>query len=278
MIQDLGSHCYHNEYHPVPPKGRDCILFFQGRKALVKVTGDSFSFPDFQYTGEYYPQIYTSYTYLFSIDQVNYYLIREEALDRLPGYTMEDIIIFRNLGPQVNGFALITGYQLHNWYESRKFCGKCGLPLVPDARERMMYCPHCKNTEYPKISPAVIVGVRNGNRLLMSKYAGGTARRYALIAGFAEIGESLEETVKREVMEEVGLKVKNIEYYKSQPWSLSSSLLMGFYCDLEGSDQIVLEEDELSEAQWFEREEIPYDDYDVSLTREMMIRFKKGLA
>lgn len=278
MIQDLGSHCYHNEYHPVPPKGRDCILFFQGRKALVEVTGDSFSFPDFQYTGEYYPQIYTSYTYLFSIDQVNYYLIREEALDRLPGYTMEDIIIFRNLGPQVNGFALITGYQLHNWYESRKFCGKCGHPLVPDARERMMYCPHCKNTEYPKISPAVIVGVRNGNRLLMSKYAGGTARRYALIAGFAEIGESLEETVKREVMEEVGLKVKNIEYYKSQPWSLSSSLLMGFYCDLEGSDQIVLEEDELSEAQWFEREEIPYDDYDVSLTREMMIRFKKGLA
>lgn len=278
MIQDLGSHCYHNEYHPVPPKANDCILFFRDRKVLVKVAEDTFSFPDFQYTGEYYPRIYTSYTYLFSIDQKNYYLIRDESLDTLPGYTMEDIIIFRNLGPQVNGFALITGYQLHNWYETRKFCGKCGHPLVPDTRERMMYCPHCKNTEYPKISPAVIVGVRNGNRLLMSKYAGGTARRYALIAGFAEIGESLEETVKREVMEEVGLKVKNIEYYKSQPWSLSSSLLMGFYCDLEGSDQIVLEEDELSEAQWFERDEIPYDDYDVSLTREMMIRFKKGLA
>ena len=278
MIQDLGSHCYRNEYHPVPPKANDYILFFRDRKVLVKVMGDTFSFPDFQYTGEYYPRIYTSYTYLFSIDQRNYYLIREESLDALPGYTMEDIIIFRNLGPQVNGFALITGYQLYNWYETRKFCGKCGHPLVPDTRERMMYCPHCKNTEYPKISPAVIVGVRNGNRLLMSKYAGGTARRYALIAGFAEIGETLEETVKREVMEEVGLKVNNIQYYKSQPWSLSSSLLMGFYCDLEGSDQIVLEEDELSEAQWFEREEIPYDDYDVSLTREMMIRFKKGLA
>ena len=274
MIQDLGSHCYHNEYHPVPPKANDCILFFRDRKVLVKVAEDTFSFPDFQYTGEYYPRIYTSYTYLFSIDQKNYYLIRDESLDTLPGYTMEDIIIFRNLGPQVNGFALITGYQLHNWYETRKFCGKCGHPLVPDTRERMMYCPHCKNTEYPKISPAV----RNGNRLLMSKYAGGTARRYALIAGFAEIGETLEETVKREVMEEVGLKVKNIQYYKSQPWSLSSSLLMGFYCDLDGSDHIILEEDELSEAEWFEREDIPYDDYDVSLTREMMIRFKKGLA
>ena len=228
MIQDLGSHCYRNEYHPVPPKANDYILFFRDRKVLVKVMGDTFSFPDFQYTGEYYPRIYTSYTYLFSIDQRNYYLIREESLDALPGYTMEDIIIFRNLGPQVNGFALITGYQLYNWYETRKFCGKCGHPLVPDTRERMMYCPHCKNTEYPKISPAVIVGVRNGNRLLMSKYAGGTARRYALIAGFAEIGETLEETVKREVMEEVGLKVKNIQYYKSQPWSLSSSTTLSW--------------------------------------------------
>ena len=277
MIQDLGSHCYHNEYRPVPPKGGDCILFFQERKVLVKITEDTFSFPDFQYTGEYHPRIYKSYTYLFSIDGRNYYLTQEESLEALPGYTMEDIIIFRNLGPQVNGFALITGYQLYNWYSTRKFCGKCGHSLIHDTRERMMYCPHCKNTEYPKISPAVIVGVRNGNRLLMSKYAGGTARRYALIAGFAEIGETLEETVKREVMEEVGLKVKNIRYYKSQPWSLSSSLLMGFYCDLDGSDHITLEEDELSEAEWFEREDIPYDEYDVSLTREMMIQFKKGL-
>ena len=277
MIQDLGSHCYHNEYRPVPPRDNDYILFFHGRQALVKISGDTFAFPDFQYAGKYYPQVYTSYTYLFSIDDRNYYLPKESYMGELPGYSMEDIIIFRNLSPQVNCFALITGYQLHNWYSIRKFCGKCGHPLVPDTRERMMYCPQCKNTEYPKISPAVIVGIRNGNKLLLSKYAGGTARRYALIAGFAEIGETLEETVKREVMEEVGLKVENIQYYKSHPWSLSSSLLMGFYCDLDGCDHIILEEDELSEAEWFEREDIPYDDYDVSLTREMMIQFKKGL-
>lgn len=85
------------------------------------------------------------------------------------------------------------------------------------------------------------------------------------------------ETVKREVMEEVGLKVKNIRYYKSQPWGLSGSLLAGFVCDLEGEDTITLDKNELAVAQWFEREEIPYDDYDVSLTREMMIQFKKGL-
>ena len=207
MIQDLGSHRYHNEYHPIPPRDNDYILFFQGRQVLVKITGDTFSFPDFQYAEKYYPQIYTSYTYLFSIDERNYYLPKDCCMESLPGFSMEDIIIFRNLSPQVNCFALITGYQLHNWYSIRKFCGKCGHPLVPDSRERMMYCPQCKNTEYPKISPAVIVGIRNGNKLLLSKYAGGTARRYALIAGFAEIGETLEETVKREVMEEVGLNM-----------------------------------------------------------------------
>lgn len=98
-----------------------------------------------------------------------------------------------------------------------------------------------------------------------------------MIAGFTEIGETLEDTVRREIMEEVGLKVKNIQYYKSQPWGLSGSVLSGFFCDLDGDDTITLDREELSTAQWFEREDIPYDDYDVSLTREMMIQFKKGL-
>ena len=72
-----------------------------------------------------------------------------------------------------------------------------------------------------------------------------------------KIGETIEETVKREVMEEVGLKVKNIQYYKSQPWSFSDTLLMGFYCDLDGEDKITLDQDELALAEWFEREDLP---------------------
>ena len=179
--------------------------------------------------------------------------------------------------PKEQCFGLVTGFHLYNWYKGRRFCGTCGHKLIHDEKERMMYCPQCQSTEYPKISPAVIVAVTNGNKILMSKYAGRNAKRYALIAGFTEIGETLEETVKREVMEEVGLKVKNIRYYKSQPWGLSGSLLAGFVCDLDGEDTITLDENELAVAQWFEREEIPYDDYDVSLTREMMIQFKKGL-
>ena len=130
--------------------------------------------------------------------------------------------------------------------------------------------------EYPKISPAVIIAVTDGNRILMSKYAGREYKKYALLAGFNEIGETIEETVKREVMEEVGLQVKNITYYKSQPWSFSDTLLLGFFCELDGEDKITLDQEELALAQWFEREEIPVKEDDLSLTNEMMIAFKNG--
>lgn len=276
MIQDLGTHCYRNEYQPVPPKGTDCILYFEDRKVLVHNAGETFSFPTFSEAEKACTSVYTDYIYLFSIDDTRYYFSSAFTPDCVSDCTMEDIVIFRNLGPQENGFALITAYQLFQWYQTRKFCGKCGTALVHSQKERMMECPNCQNTEYPKISPAVIVAVRDQNRLLLTKYAGRNALRYALIAGFSEVGETVEETVHREVLEEVGLKVKNLRYYKSQPWSLSSSLLMGFVCDLDGDNSVTLDENELSVAQWFERDEIPYDDYDVSLTREMMIEFKKG--
>ena len=136
------------------------------------------------------------------------------------------------------------------------FAGCCGGKMAPGEKERSMVCSACGHTEYPKISPAVIVAIRNGDRLLMSRYARGAYRHYALIAGYLEIGETFEDCVKREVMEEVGLKVKNIRYYKSQPWAFSDTVMIGFVADLDGDDTIRLQEEELSEAGWFTREEI----------------------
>ena len=130
--------------------------------------------------------------------------------------------------------------------------------------------------EYPKISPAVIVGVIDGNRILMSKYADRDYKKYALLAGFAEIGETIEETIKREVMEEVGLKVKNIRFYKSQPWSFTDTLLFGFFADLNGDSEITLDREELALAEWFEREEIPVTERNISLTNEMILAFKNS--
>ena len=139
-----------------------------------------------------------------------------------------------------------------------------------------MRCPSCGNTIYPRISPAVIVAVTDGDRLVLSKYAGRAYTRFALIAGFVEIGETAEECVAREVMEEVGLKVRNIRYYKSQPWGIAGNLLSGFYCDLDGDDTIRIDESELSMAGWYDRHNLPAEDDGISLTREMIRVFSEG--
>ena len=97
-----------------------------------------------------------------------------------------------------------------------------------------------------------------------------------MVAGFTEIGETLEQTVEREVMEECGVKVKNIRYYKSQPWGIAADILAGFYCDVDGNDEIVMDPNELKEARWVSREDIVLQENEYSLTNEMMKRFKEG--
>ena len=146
--------------------------------------------------------------------------------------------------------------------------------MIHSKRERAYECETCGLTEYPKISPAVIVAIMDGDKLLMTKYAYGEYKKYALVAGFVEIGESFEETVKREVLEEVGLKVKNIRYYKSQPWSFSDSIMIGFFADLDGDNTIIIQEEELEEAVWMRREEIPEAERNISIGQEMIEAFR----
>ncbi len=153
--------------------------------------------------------------------------------------------------------------------------------MQPHEKERAMQCPACGRISYPQICPSVIVGIIDSSRILLTKYAPGHGnfRKYALVAGYAEIGESLEDTVRREVMEEVGLRVKNIRYYKSQPWSFSDALLAGFFCEPDGNTDIVMDREELSAAGWFERESLPVErsNAEISLTGEMIEVFRNGL-
>lgn len=274
MIQDIQPHKYDNQYRPCPPDRESYALYYENHAALLKKQPDRIDFPRFKDLERLNEEIYEDAIYLFTIDEERYYLVKDINRERLSEYTMENTEIFRFAEPQYLAFAGITGYQLYNWYRTRKYCGCCGSRMKHDAKERMMYCEKCHNMEFPKICPAVIIGVTDGDRILMSKYAGRTYKKYALLAGFTEIGETIEETVQREVMEEVGLKVKNIRYYKSQPWSFSDTVLMGFYCDLDGENQIELDREELALAEWFERDEIPVEPSRDSLTNEMIMKFK----
>ena len=140
-----------------------------------------------------------------------------------------------------------------------------------------MRCPSCGQMEYPKICPCGLVGILHEDKILVTRYKGEHRGRYALVAGFTEIGETIEETVHREVMEETGLHVKNLRYYNCQPWPYSESLLFGFFCELDGSSRIILEEDELAMAKWISREELDVVSDDFSLTNEMLCVFKEGI-
>ena len=288
MIQDIGTGKYKNEYRPVKPDENSKVIFCRGRELFLKCENGTTEYLSYGELIQEFPELSGSETYLFSIEGVTYYLFRDadkicvkagepllDAISVFEGYTWEKTEFLRTAVPKEAGFAGSTGYQLAGWYNSRRFCPRCGHPTVHDEKERMMKCPVCGQVEYPKICPAVIVGVTHGDRLLLTKYAGRAYTHYALIAGFAEIGETIEETVVREVMEEVGLKVTNLRYYKSQPWSFSDTLLMGFFAEVDGNLEISLDEEELAEGKWCTRDEIPEDD-GVSLTREMMRVFKEG--
>lgn len=276
MIQDIEPHHLYNEYRPVPPDPDSFALYYEDHAALVRKTEQGIEFPRFRELERLNEEIYEDYIYLFSVDDRRYYLVQDINREPLSEFTMENTEIFRTVQPKYHAFAGITGYQLRNWYRNHKYCGRCGRLMKPDQKERMLYCGSCHNMEFPKICPAVIIGVTNGSKILMSKYAGRAYKKYALLAGFTEIGETVEQTVAREVMEEVGLKVKNIRYYKSQPWAFSDTLLMGFYCDLDGDEEITLDQNELALAEWFEREDIPDVTSMESLTNEMIMRFKNG--
>ena len=279
MIQDIAPHHYHNEYKPVAPDKKSFILAYnKERNILLKKDGETMTLPRFEELECRLSNLYENYIYLFSIDEEHFYLIPELDTSLLSEYQFETIRFLRIAQPQYLAFAGVTGYQLFQWYSKRRFCGCCGKPMVHDKIERKMFCPSCKNEEYPVLSPAVIVGVTNGDKLILSKYEGRSYTRYAMIAGFAEIGETIEETVHREVMEEIGIKVKNLRYYKSQPWSFSGTLLFGFYCDLDGDDTLTVDHSELSMASWFNREDIPDEGDNISLTKEMMMSFKDGKA
>ena len=282
MLQDLSFGKLENEYRHEEPKGSDLIFCFRGKDILIRESQNGFSLPVFATVSFPDPgkgwQSWgkEKYRYLFRFQGINCFLWMGSAGDTPEGFSYGSVRSLRNQGNRDACFAAMTAWHLYNWYRLNRFCGGCGEKTVHDIKERMLRCPNCGNMIYPRINPAVIVAVTDGDRLLLTKYAGRAYTRYALIAGFTEIGETLEQTVAREVMEEVGLRVKNIRYYKSQPWGVDGNILMGFFCDLDGSDEIHLDESELSVAQWHHRSAIPARDDGFSLTREMIHVFEEG--
>lgn len=274
MIQDIGPHRFHIEFADVKPQSKDKVFVFLKGNLLVR-DKEELDFPDVdEFPGDMQAQM----KYLFAIDEMRFFRMAPDGQQTdawcEKGFRFAGRQEFRRLQPKHLAFAAVTGCMLDGWYTANKFCGRCAAILEHDHKERMLFCPECGNRVYPRINPAVIVAVTSGDKLLLTKYRGREYTNYALVAGFTEVGESFEDTVRREVMEEAGLSVKNIRYFGSQPWAFADNLLAGYVCEVDGDEEIKMDEEELSLACWISRKEIPVEYTDSSLTNEMICAFK----
>ena len=141
-------------------------------------------------------------------------------------------------------------YQIAEWARTHRFCGACATPTLHVPGERCVRCPACGHVAYPRISPAMMVLIRRGGAILLARHTNSPTGFFTALAGFLEAGESIEDAVHREVFEEVGLKVRNVTYFGSQPWPFPHSLMIAFTADYVSGD-IVVDEAEIAEAAWF---------------------------
>lgn len=273
MVQGISPKILYNQYDIRKPGKGSYIVFIRGNCILCRIDEDRLSMPTYGEadTGDG--------RYLISVDDdMFFYSTDASASAKLEsmGYEYHNIKELRTPGPDWLKFGTLTAFSIAGWYEKNRYCGCCGSSMKHSDTERAMICGNCGITVYPKICPVVIVGVIHEDTILLTKYKDRMRYdKYALIAGFAEIGETLEQTVAREVYEETGIRVKNLRYYKSQPWAFSDSLLCGFFCEADGDNGPRPDGVELGFADWMSRDRVPALQDSVSLTAEMMDLFKR---
>lgn len=281
MIHEIEPHKMDNQFGIRDPKLDDFFIRYNGSKSLLKKVSDNYVVPkvgDF-YTdsGEAGKKDLADFEghYLFNIDGVAYFLDDELSNDSIPeGFEYMGNRSFRFMEDVTQRLGGVTAAHIAHWESLNKFCGRCGNVTIRGDKERSIICPKCNNIVYPRISPVVIVAVHNGDKLLMAHNIDNPNPRLFLISGFVEVGESLEQAAHREVLEEAGVKIKNLKYFGSQPWAFSDSLIAGFTAELDGDETIHRQEAELSEAKWVKREDIPPYETDVSISCCLIENFR----
>lgn len=280
MIQDIFPLVMKNQYEKKVPASNDRVLSFQEDRIFVR-EGERSEYLCYGeitdwcgVSGEPIPAA----VYLFSLGECAYFLadLPEAFVEKAQenGFSYVRMFAMRRKKPKELVFAAATAWHLYVWYRDNRFCGRCGQRLLHSETLRMLSCPCCGNQVFPKIAPAVIVGVTNGESILLTKYADREYTRYALVAGFTEIGETAEETVRREVFEETGLLVLEPRYYGSQPWGFDLNLLLGYFCEVKEASALRLDEEELADAAWVHYSELPRDEEGLSLTQRMIGAFR----
>jgi NAD+ diphosphatase len=202
-----------------------------------------------------------------------------EVKDSTPAPDGMDFLGLRELFSRVDDQTLALAgraVQIKEWDKTHQYCGQCGSKVIQLEFERAKKCPVCTHTTYPRLTPAVIVSIerqsKSGSEILLARNKRHPAGFFSVLAGFVEPGESLEECIRREVREEVGIEIKNIRYFGSQPWPFPNSLMIAFTAEyLSGT--IRLEEEEIEEAGWFRANALPKVPPRISIARKLIDSF-----
>jgi NAD+ diphosphatase len=244
------------------------FIFSKG-KLLIKLKNDTCAIPETPDLEKLKSEIIRE-QYLGALDSRPCYAAELSGDDpKDAGLTFKDLRLL--FGVIEENLIWIAGRanQLVDWNSSHQYCGRCGKPTEDKADERAKFCPECGLINYPRLSPAVIVAVLKDDRILLGRNKRFKMPFYSVLAGFVEPGEALEECVKREIREEVGIKIKNIRYFGSQPWPFPNSLMIAFVADHAGGE-ISVDGSEIVDAAWFAKDQLPQIPPRISIARQLI--------
>ncbi|MGA7595709.1 MAG: NAD(+) diphosphatase [Gallionella sp.] len=193
-------------------------------------------------------------------------------LDKLPENICGELMPVRTLFSLASSEAVYLAgraIQLLDWQKNHRYCGRCGAPTATKAGQFAMLCPACGLVAYPRISPAVMVLVGRGDELLLARSPRFRPGVYSALAGFVEAGETLEQCATREVLEEVGIEIANLRYFRSQSWPFPDSLMAAYFADYAGGE-IQPDPLEIEDAKWFSRSALPALPEPVSIARQLI--------
>lgn len=276
MIHEIHPHRFNNQYQPnAAINENDHVFHIIDNTLLLKNNGEELSIPQVKDLGEI--ASISSPIFLFTLNDVACFLIWDKPKVDDSQFVYKEISIFRTMPQQAIGWVIVASYHLKNWYAQHKYCGQCGALTQHKEDERALQCTSCKMLFFPKISPAIIVAIICNDKILLARNSNFIGGMYSLVAGYVDIGESLEETVAREVKEEVGITVKNVRYYKSQPWPLTGAMMIGFVAEADEDQTITIDNKEIADAAWFTKDNMPNHSSTLSIAGEMIEQFKLGL-
>ncbi len=262
MLHDIHPHAFSNAYLPREAAPTDIVFHFDGTRVYLR----DGRFP----VRSDYPAS-ARLQYLFDYDGAAVFLSDVPPT----GSTPQPLRALRALD-QASAFVSGTAQHLWDWYRKTRFCGACGAAMAHSRTERAMVCSACGNTVYPRISPAVIMLITSGEKILLARGRNFVGNFYSLIAGYLEIGESLEQAACREALEETGLHIRSLRYFGNQPWPFTDTQMVGFFAEADEAEPLRIQREELVDARWFTRETMPETPAGISIASAMIAAWHEG--